>query len=35
MENKLTLAREKISAVDRKIAELFEERMRASEEVAD
>lgn len=35
MENKLTLAREKISAVDRKIAELFEERMRASEDVAD
>ena len=35
MENKLTLARKKISEVDRKIADLFEERMRASEDVAD
>ncbi|MCI7345866.1 MAG: prephenate dehydratase domain-containing protein [Eubacteriales bacterium] len=35
MENKLTQARNKISEIDVKMAELFEERMRASEDVAE
>ena len=35
MENKLDNARKKINEIDRKMARLFEERMRASEEVAE
>ena len=33
--NKLDIAREKINIIDKKMAELFEERMLVSEEVAD
>ena len=35
MENKLTKAREKINEIDKKMAELFVERMKAAELVAD